>query len=374
MQPCLPCYGGAALADVGVSLLASIGVPSMTNVLCLPQARKACLLLIDGMGWELLRHYAEHAPFLASLTTEGPITAGFPTTTATSLTSLGTSLPPGMHGIVGYTFILDDGELFSPLAWRQYGTSEAADLDPTKFQPYRTVFERAADAGVTVRQIAPHDLNGSGLTRAAFRGAAFVGVHALGDLTSGILDALRTDAATFCYAYHPHLDLLGHIYGPGSEPWCQQLGFIDRMVETIAEGLPTAATLVVTADHGMVRVDDMIDYDETGQLRHGVRLLGGEPRMRHVYTKAGVEQDVADAWRALLGTRAWVLTCDEAIAHGWFGNVDDRIRPRIGDVLVAARGTTAVVRPGAERLSTLPGQHGSLTTAEQLIPLLLARG
>ena len=37
------------------------------------------------------------------------------------------------------------------------------------------------------------------------------------------------------------------------------------------------------------------------------------------------------------GPRAWVATRDEAIAAGWFGDVDDAVRPRIGDVLVAAR-------------------------------------
>jgi hypothetical protein len=50
------------------------------------------------------------------------------------------------------------------------------------------------------------------------------------------------------------------------------------------------------------------------------------------------------------------------------------MRDRVGDVVVATRGTAAVIRSEAEPLiSKLPGQHGSLSSAEQLVPLLLAR-
>jgi hypothetical protein len=71
-----------------------------------------------------------------------------------------------------------------------------------------------------------------------------------------------------------------------------------------------------------------------------------------------------------------VVSREEAIAAGWFGErVTDDVRPRIGDVVVAARGSAAVVRRKVEPLeSSLIGHHGSLTTAEQRVPLLLAYG
>jgi len=50
------------------------------------------------------------------------------------------------------------------------------------------------------------------------------------------------------------------------------------------------------------------------------------------------------------------------------------VADRIGDVVVAARGSAAVTRTVAEPvISKLPGQHGSLSAEEQLIPLLLHR-
>ena len=76
-------------------------------------------------------------------------------------------------------------------------------------------------------------------------------------------------------------------------------------------------------------------------------------------------------WREQLGSRATVLSRAEAIEAGWFGHVTSRVEPRIGDVVAACTGTTAITRPAAEPvLSELTGQHGSLTEDELLIPLL----
>jgi hypothetical protein len=107
-----------------------------------------------------------------------------------------------------------------------------------------------------------------------------------------------------------------------------------------------------------------------------VQAIGGEARARHVYADDGAAADVLAAWRSTLADLAWVVSRDEAIAAGWFGvRVADDMRPRIGDVVAAARGSAAMVRRTVEPIeSALIGHHGSLTTAEQRVPLLLAYG
>jgi len=378
----VPRYGGGALADVVPSLLAGLGVPGFTNSLALDPLRKVCLLLVDGLGWRLLREHAEDAPFLASLAVGAePITAGFPATTATSVTAIGTGLPSGQHGIVGFSFRTPDGELVDALGWCTHGTGSKVDLRerfvPEDAQPSPTALQRAADAGVHVRLAIPTQFQGTGLTRAALRGGEPRGVFALGDLAANTLRVLDENPGerTLCYAYHADVDLLGHVYGPGSLAWRLQLGHVDRLAATIAEGLPRDAALVVVADHGMVSVPEehRVDFDQEPALRDGVRLLGGEVRVRHVYTEPGATADVAAAWRDLLGDRAWIATREQAIDDGWFGpEVADHARPRIGDLVVACRGQTGIVRSTVEPiLSRLVGQHASLTADEQLVPLLV---
>ncbi|HEV3465087.1 MAG TPA: alkaline phosphatase family protein, partial [Actinomycetota bacterium] len=52
--PPLPRYGEASLADLMPSLLAALDVPGYANPLGVEPLRRACLLVADGLGWELL--------------------------------------------------------------------------------------------------------------------------------------------------------------------------------------------------------------------------------------------------------------------------------------------------------------------------------
>lgn len=239
-----------------------------------------------------------------------------------------------------------------------------------------TTFERAAASGIAVSVISGTQFTGSGLTRAVLRGGRYVGVHALGDLAACVRSAVADGG--FCYGYHSELDLLGHVYGPGSQAWRMQLRHVDRLVESIVEGLPPGGLLAVVADHGMVTIDASraIDIDASEELLDGVTAIGGEPRARYVYAADGAADAVLEAWREILADVAWVVSRDEAIAAGWFGDsVNAEARYRIGDVVAAARGDAGMMRRQTETLlSSLIGQHGSLTTAEQRVPLLLAYG
>lgn len=363
------------LADVAPSILAAMGVPGFEPRIELPyDVGGACLLLIDGLGAELLDAHADDAPVLAGLRS-ATLQVGFPSTTAAGLAAVGTGCRSGEHGMVGMSFRLPDIGVINALRWRPHpwGDDLRERARPEVVQPRPTVFETAASTGVAVSVISGAQFAGSGLTRAVLRGGDYVGVHTMGDLASTVRAALA--GGGFCYGYHADLDLVGHLHGPGSEAWRLQLRQVDKLVESIVEGLPGAGLLAVVADHGMVALDgDVIDVDAVEALHLGTEVIGGEVRARHVYTRAGALPDVLATWRATLGERAWVVSGEEAIAAGWFGaRVTDEVRPRIGDVVAAARGASGLLRRATEPVeSSLVGQHGSLTSAELRIPLLLA--
>ncbi len=364
------------LADVVPSVLSAMGVKGFESRIPIAgDIAGACVLLIDGLGAELLDTYAEDAPALAGLRGQ-TLQVGFPSTTVAGLAALGTGCQSGEHGLVGLTFRLPDVGVINPLRWRAHprGPDLRDAAPPEQVQPRPTTFERAASAGAKVTVVSGAEFADSGLTRAVLRGGRYVGVLAIGDLAARVRDAVVDGG--FCYGYHSQLDLLGHLYGPGSAPWRMQLRQVDRLVESVLDGLPPGGLLAVVADHGMVLVDDVVDVDECDPLRDGVDDIGGEARARHIYVADGAANDVLATWREVLARRAWVVARDEAIALGWFGErVSDDVRRRIGDVVAAARGTAGIVRRKLEPLeSSLIGQHGSLTAAEQQVPLLLARG
>jgi hypothetical protein len=366
--PVLPRYGENTLPDLASSLLASLGVPGEPDPLGLAPSARACLLVIDGLGWELLRSQPAVAPFLSELAVSGAVlTAGFPATTVTSLSSLGTGRPPGQHGMLGYQVAVPGRHaLLNGLRWDPA-------VEPRAWQPGLTVYERAARAGVPTYRVAAHALEKTGLSVAVMRGTAYRAADSLGALVAQAADALCETERGLVTVYHAQLDGTGHTFGCSSDAWRYHLSHMDKLAEQLASALPDDAPLYITADHGMVDVgpEDRFDADTIPGLRDGVALLGGEPRARHVYAVPGAAADVQASWCEIVGDHAWVRSREEAIAAGWFGPVDEALAGRIGDVVAAPAGAYAIVASRSEPLeSSLIGMHGSLTPADQLVPLL----
>ncbi|MCI3220810.1 alkaline phosphatase family protein [Streptomyces sp. NP-1717] len=385
----VPEYGGGSLADLLPTLVAGQGVavPGAAHgapAAVIPEltpADRNCVFLIDGLGWQQIKDHPDEAPYLTSLlgTSRGgtgrPITVGFPATTATSLASVGTGLPPGAHGLPGYT-VRDPatGALMNQLRWRPW-------TDPHLWQPYPTIFQLADAAGIHTAQVSSPTFERTPLTDIALSGGTFHGRLSGEERMDLAAAQLAAGDQSLVYTYYSEVDGKGHKFGMDSDAWRGQLMYVDRLAQRLAEQLPPRSALYVTADHGMIDIPfderSRIDFDEDWELRAGVALLGGEGRARHVYAVPGAEADVLAVWREVLGEQFWVASRDEAVAAGWFGppgTVEERVRGRIGDVVAAAHDDVVITASVNEpRESRMVGMHGSMTPVEQLVPLLEVR-
>jgi hypothetical protein len=371
--PAPPAYGVSTVAEVMTSAAAALGVDGFTNALSLPASRRIAVVMVDGLGMALLRKYAAHAPFLReSLDSARILSSAFPSTTAASLASLGTGLEPGRHGMVGYD-VLDpaQGRVVNMLGrWD-------AGVDPLTWQPHPTVFERVSEHLPVVTVSQPRFAD-SPMTRAALRGGSFVGGSTIHARIDAAAEQLARVPAMLMYFYVNDLDKAGHRHGIDSPEWVRTLEDLDAALKLLARRVPSDTLLLLTADHGMVDVppSQRIDYSERADLLEGVAQTGGEPRMLHLYLDAGLSADdrgrLALRWHEAFGSRAWILTREEAVTQGYFGAVSDAVLPRIGDLLVLAREGIALIdgRRGQPAAFEMVGQHGSLTRAERDIPLL----
>ncbi|MDG9683950.1 alkaline phosphatase family protein [Streptomyces sp. DH18] len=376
----VPEYGSGSLADLLPTLVAGQEVPGFTAAIPeLTPADRNCVFLIDGLGWEQIVAHPDEAPFLHSLlpTSRGgtgrPLTAGFPSTTATSLASVGTGLPPGEHGLPGYTARNPEtGELMNQLRWKPWTA-------PKVWQPYPTVFQLADAAGVHTAQVSAPTFEQTPLTKVALSGGSFLGRLSGEDRMDVAAQRLAAGDRSLVYTYYSEVDGKGHRFGTDSDAWRGQLMYVDGLARRLAEQLPPRSALYITADHGMIDIpfdeQSRIDFDEDWELRAGVALLGGEGRARHVYAVPGAQADVLTVWREVLGEQFWVASRDEAIAAGWFGpTIDERVYGRIGDVVAAAHDDVIITASVNEpHESAMAGVHGSLTPVEQLVPLLEVR-
>lgn len=367
-SPLVPAYGQSTLADLAASVAARLGGGG-EDVIGLPEARCFVVLLIDGLGYHQLAEHAAEAPQLARLSGErAALTSGFPSTTATSLSSLLTGLAPGQHGVVGYTFRAPAGGRMNALSWE--GGPDASEIFSGNTLPMTL-----RPGGVRSANVSLARFERSGLTQATMSGFdQFVPVapDQESDLelrAHAIAQAARE--ARFVYAYERTLDSAGHTYGVAHGTWRHTLRVLDGFVATLRRLLPDDACLIVTGDHGMVDIPAFhrVTVEDEPDLAADLDLIAGEGRARQLYTTRPAA--VAHRWSDRLGDHAWVLSRDDAIDLGLFGDVTDQVRERIGDVLCLLRGDWAVMSHEFGKEFSLVGMHGSATAAEMSVPLVV---
>jgi hypothetical protein len=357
------------LADITNSIFNSLAVPETIDSLSLGSAEnREVLILIDGMGQDAIDKYGDQFPIFDELKQVKKLYTNFPSTTATSLSTLGTGVLPGIHGMLGYTVRVprSDNRLLNALKWDER-------VDPVMWQKVPTLFERAALAGVSVTHVAAKRYEGSGFTQAALRGAKYVGANGVDEMATAVSAALKPQPS-FVYTYLNTLDSAGHSDGVGSDKWLTALQQVSEFIIKVKQLAPAGTRIWVTSDHGMVNSTEQAILGQDNKLLENVTLIGGEPRARHIYIKEGAVSETIIQWQEFFGSKVKVLSKDNAIKDGLFGPVvTEDSHDRLGDLIAIANSDLILVDPSRVREeSSMVGHHGGVTDIEVEIPLLLA--
>jgi len=357
------------LSDLSNSVFAGLGISREDSLGIGPSPHgRECIVLIDGMGYKALSDYQDEFPIFSQFNSMAPMVSHFPSTTVTNLSSLGTGELPGVHGMLGYTIRVPHsgtpGRLLNALKWDER-------VDPVIWQNSKTNFERARELGVNVSQVAAKRYEGSGFTRAALRGADYVGANQISEMVQGAVASLQK-SPSFAYVYLNNLDHAGHECGVGSEKWKVALSIVAELLTKLSERLPSGTRIWVTADHGMVNVGESIILGVDNELMENVTLLGGEPRARHLYVKDGATTETIAQWREFFGDRVFIKDKNEILSESLFGSViSAQSHDRMGDFMAIPKGDLILI--DAQRIpqeSSMVGHHGGLTDSEMDIPLL----
>lgn len=360
----LPHYDGPCVTGLVPALLgAPEDAPDWVPTAAL-EARQVVLLVLDGLGWEQLQDRRDVAPTLAAMTGSW-ITTVAPSTTASALTSITTGLPPGEHGVVGYRMALH-GEILNVLRWSTAAGDARSTIPPEKVQP------AAPFLGERPPVVTRAEYRQSGFTGAHLDGVRFWGYRTVATLVTEVERLLR-QSEPFIYAYYDGLDKVAHEYGLAGH-YSAELTFVDRVVEYLLSRLPAGAVLIVTADHGQIDVGDSVLPVASDVLSH-CSMQSGEGRFRWLHARPGRAEALYEAAVRQHGDMAWIVKREEVVDQGWFGpKVVDPAYARLGDVALVARKDIAFNDPLDTGPFELIGRHGSLTSAEMLVPLLSSAG
>ncbi len=362
-RPVLPDYEGACTSNVVNVLVEDPDDPPDWFPEGIAGADQVVLLVLDGLGWEQMQ---ERRGFLRGLTdmAAAPITTVAPTTTATALTSIATGLTPGEHGVIGYRMSVDE-DVLNVLRW---STSKG---DARELIPPESIQHDVAFGGQRPPVVVRAEFRDSGFTRAHLGGCRHVPYRMPSTLVAEILHQLD-QGEPFVYAYYDGVDKVAHEYGLGNF-YDSELVFVDRMVEYLLQMLPRGTALVITADHGQVDVGKNVIVPDPSVLAH-VDRQSGEGRFRWLHAHPGAAVDLLSVATERHGDVAWVVSRDQMVDECWFG---PKVLPgplsRLGDVALVAREPMAFEDPNDTGPFVLQGRHGSMTSAEVMVPLLVAR-
>lgn len=399
-----PRYEGRSLANLPAAVGRLLGVPEGWRAPPVGRealggadegAERVVLLLVDGVGWNRLRRqlaqddagfgelWARYGVSSAPLTSTSPCTTSVATTVL-----LGDGSSPAATGQLGYTYRLPSlGLVANMLFWKPAGHPGAASgelerwgLDPAAFLPTRSLAQVLADGGVGSHALLPAAYARSPLSRMQLRGARVVGHLGLTDLFWRLERWAEESAGrrAFAYAYHPDFDSLSHRDGADDPGWArlwegfvaELARFLDRLPARSRRGL----RLLVAADHGHVVTprEGRLEPQSLPGWRPRVALReGGEPRHVYVYTRRGAHDELRAYLGERLDGRFLVLSGEEALAAGLYGDPDDahpEAAARLGDLVLLARGGRYLW--DAEAPGDMRGMHGALEPDEMLVPLL----
>lgn len=358
-EPVVADYDGACVSNL---------VPAMLEWETLPPwlpdevrvADQIVLLVLDGLGWEQLQTRTQHAPNLAGMS-GGPITTVIPSTTATAMTSIATGTAPATHGVIGYRVSVDS-EVLNILRWSTPSGDARRRIVPRDFQPIE------AFCGQRPPAVTKAEFERSGFSGAHLVGARFHGYRLMSSIPVEVGELLRGGEA-FVYAYYDGIDKIAHERGLGTY-YEAELRQVDTMVGQLIEALPPRAALVITADHGQVDTGDNL-IEPPAKVLELVSYQSGEARFRWLHARSGRERELETMAHEVFDEHAWVRTREEILDAGWFGpNPAPDVVDRMGDVALVAKGTVGFVDPADSGPHELVGRHGSLTSAEMLVPLI----
>lgn len=323
----------------------------------IPDGNGFVVVVFDGLGSHQLDHPSA-GPLAGSAACD--LTAGFPTTTTTSMATLVTGLPPSAHGLIGHVLHLPGvAEEVNVLKWVTPSGVHVAHDYPSML-PAPNLWERVSARGVEPITVQPGPFMGTPLSRLLYRGCRFEAAWSIEEMVKATLDV--AGPGRLILTYFPEIDVAAHISGQDSDAYRVALLKAVGLWEELCTGLPADIGLVGTADHGHI---DYLPRDK--QLIRDRRFdslrFFGDPRSVYVSGPADTIDELVDA------TGAESVGPEDLLGLLGSAPVHAELQRRLPDrLLLAPPGKVLLPRAFDKRLI---GYHGGLEYAEAVVPLLV---
>jgi len=324
--------------------------------------KNVVLFVLDGMGIDALKVHAPDGFLMENCAAQ--ISSIYPCTTTSALTTLETGLTPIEHSWLGWSMYFKEIDKCVDL----YTGNESGTERP------------ASDRSIAWEVIGTDDLY-SQIVRAnpsieCCRVSPFSEKYRTQtneDVCNHIEMLCRKDGRKYIYAYHFQPDTDMHYNGCYCERTKANIVLFDKQIEQLAAKL-TDTLLIVTADHGMVDVVDLV-IDDFPEISECLAVpISREPRSLTFFIKPEFKGLFPERWERQFGHDYILMTASEVLEKGFFGSgiPHERARDFLGDYVAFATGDKALWYNDEKGEGKLfKACHAGLRHEEMIVPLII---
>ena len=323
------------------------------------QFRQIQLVLVDGMGADLVERYAKKDGFLKRFKSREVETV-YPPTTVAATTAIQCGLTPLETGWLGWQQYFEEIDHYLiPFLNKDYYTGEAIETSDYAYKKIPTVTIQAelASKGIKATEVYP-----------AFRPD---GCKSFEEMCVRLVELSKDPKLRYLYAYWDKFDSLMHNIGVNDPRTAEALHDIDFQLEKLEKGLAEDVAVIVIADHS--QIDTKICYiNDVPKLCEMFELKPTfEPRTINFKIKPECQDAFKKMFNEIYGESFVLYTREEVLKKNLFGPYKEGTTALrfIGDFVACAISDVALFY-SEERDVDMIGNHAGMSEAEMMIPLI----
>lgn len=368
---CFPNYQ-KGLVNLANSLLKHFECPtyheslaSLDKILQAEKAKNVILLVLDGMGTDMLQQNLSATSFLRRHQKE-EISSVYPPTTTAATTSIYSGLTPKEHGAAGWQcYFSECGKNVELFLNRDFYTQKPVEINVFKdILPYKKLYEQIREQGI-------YKAYGVAEPWGDFA------VKSFDSICDKIKELTHEEGKKFILSYYKEPDSTMHRTGCYSERTKTVIKSLnDKLEQAIRDWKDSL--LIITADHGLLDIKETIKLNEIAELDECLRQPPAiEPRTVAFYIKENKKAQFANLFEQRFKDDYKLMTAEDYIKDGYMGEGQEhpRLRGFLGDYIAVAIGEIMLdyqTKDGVESPKFI-AHHAGMTAKEMRVPLITVR-
>ena len=323
--------------------------------------KKIFVLLVDGMGANLIRKKLNENDFL-NRNMVAKVSTVFPPTTTAATSAIRNGKSPNENGWLGWCqYLKEVNDIIIPFrSCGFYNDIEYKNDIFPRYVPLTTTENDLKKIGLKARILFP----------------SFVedGCEDLDEMCSRLIDLSYSDEYDYIYAYWDKYDTYMHEHGPSSKICDSYLEHINYLLEKTCDSLNEDTLLVITADHGQVDIHRYYNLCGSPFETFFQRRPSLEQRAMSFSIHKDMEKEFEKLFKSTFENDFILLSKDQVKRSKLFGDHNDhpRFDEFIGDYLAIATSDMVLIYRQNDDLF-YAGQHAGISDDELMVPVILSK-